>query len=567
MAFLLPQLAENTAGWGPPATIQSDLLPAALKDLPYQPFSKNERISKAADWTVPSRPPPKTREHQQVQTGFTFTENDDDDSEFRLVDSRTSNRTKMNRFRGRGGNRPGGTFRTYSSGYTPQRSGQANRGRQQYNQRGGFQQRGGRGGQGGGFRQGGGGGGQYGQRRHMGDNRRFDVSINVNPEWGDPVETWEFSKLTKIRETVEFPTDCEVLLECGKAGVYAQDFARTVSTKTCPTLARHFATERTFLKVTSSEDPNLRKFASEGLGNVFMTDSILSAILAMPRALYSWDLVVTKQNGQIWFDRRTTRFDSITVNENATDTPDNNDPEPLNTPVRLSAEAVSVQHNFSQQVLLKDKMHSFPYTSPFSTEANASTLAPVGYRYSVMPVGDFNVVVRAEIDAVKPSKNPDSPVEYVSLKTLNEYDAKVTGDWKKKIEVQRGGVLATELKNNMFKIQRWALQAVFAGASTIEIGFVSRQQPKDATVHSILSVQSYSPQEFFTGMNVNLNQMWSILKLVLDRINQEDDGKYLLFKDSATPNVKLYKIPQYAAPLAEEKAESSSTTGGLQILK
>ena len=56
MAFSLPPLAVNTTGWGPPATIQVDLLPAALQDLPYHPFNKGDRISKVADWTVPVRP-------------------------------------------------------------------------------------------------------------------------------------------------------------------------------------------------------------------------------------------------------------------------------------------------------------------------------------------------------------------------------------------------------------------------------------------------------------------------------------------------------------------------------
>jgi len=503
------------------------------------------------------------RDHQQGPSGFTFTETEEDDTDFRLVDSRATNRPRTNKTRPRGGNRPGGGgFRMYSSSYTPQRTGQPVRGRQPYN-RGGFQQRGGgRGGQGGRS----GGYQSYGARR-MGDSRRFDASINVNPEWGDPVETWEFSKLTKLRETVQYPSeDSEVLLECGKVGFFNYDFAKSVSTKQPKTLARNFATEKTFLKVTSSEDPNLRRFASEGAGNVFMTDAMLSALMAMPRALYSWDLVITKSGDQIWFDRRTSKFDAITVNENSSEPPDNTETDPLNTPSRLSAEAVACQQNFSQQVLVKDKTHSLPFTSPFSTDSNASTLAPIGYRYVSMPVGDkYTVIVRADIDAVKLDK--DGQVENMSVKTLNEYDAKVTGDWRKKMEVQRGGVLATELKNNMFKIQRWALQALFAGCNTIEIGYLSRQQPKDAVVHHILSVQSYSPQEFFTGMSINLNQMWSIVELVLDRISSEDDGKYLLYKEAAVPNVKLYKIPSTSVVATESTPEAAAATGGLQVLK
>lgn len=555
MAFSLPPLAANPAGWGPPSTIQSDLLPSFLKDLPLQPFSKGDRISKAADWTSTTRSVVGRREYQGTVTGFTFTIEEEDDSEFRLVDSRPSSRSKLGRFRGRGGLRPTSNFRPMGSSYVNQRPGSSQRGRGQQAARGQQRTRG----QQRNFQ-------PYGQRRYNNDNRRFDVSISVNPEWGDPIDIWEFSKVNKLKETTNFPHDSPELFTCGRIGYFNPDFSKNITPKQEKTLARNFATERTFLKVTTSEDPNMKKFASEQVGNVFMTDSILATLLAMSRSVYSWDLVVTKQNGQLWFDKRTSKFDAITVNENATDVPDNNDPEPLNTPNKLSAEAIAVQHNFSQQVLIKDKFYSFPFTTPFSTENNSATLAPVGYVYRQMEVSEeLTLVVRAEIDAAKQSKSDD--VEFVSVKTLNEYDAKVTGDWRKKLEIQRGGVLASELKNNMFKIQKWAIQAVIAGCSSIEIGFVSRQQPKDNAIHSILTLQSYTPQDFINQMNINLDQMWSSLRMILERIWAEEDGKYLIFKDPATPNVKLYKVPQSAISLEDSRAEVSVTAGGLQVLK
>lgn len=56
MAFSLPPLVANTTGWGPPGAIQPELLPSSLKDLPYQPFSKADRINRVADWTSNVRP-------------------------------------------------------------------------------------------------------------------------------------------------------------------------------------------------------------------------------------------------------------------------------------------------------------------------------------------------------------------------------------------------------------------------------------------------------------------------------------------------------------------------------
>ena len=43
-------------------------------------------------------------------------------------------------------------------------------------------------------------------------------------------------------------------------------------------------------------------------------------------------------------------------------------------------------------------------------------------------------------------------------------------EWRKKLDSQRGAVLATELKNNSCKIAKWATCAVLAGSSFIKFG-------------------------------------------------------------------------------------------------
>ena len=43
-------------------------------------------------------------------------------------------------------------------------------------------------------------------------------------------------------------------------------------------------------------------------------------------------------------------------------------------------------------------------------------------------------------------------------------------DWRKKLDSQRGAVLATELKNNSCKIAKWAMTAILAGSSFIKFG-------------------------------------------------------------------------------------------------
>lgn len=43
-------------------------------------------------------------------------------------------------------------------------------------------------------------------------------------------------------------------------------------------------------------------------------------------------------------------------------------------------------------------------------------------------------------------------------------------DWRSKLDTQPGSVLATELKNNSFKLARWTLSALLAGADVLKVG-------------------------------------------------------------------------------------------------
>lgn len=43
--FVAPVIQDNPSGWGPCE------LPDQFKDMPYQPFSKGDRLGKISDWT------------------------------------------------------------------------------------------------------------------------------------------------------------------------------------------------------------------------------------------------------------------------------------------------------------------------------------------------------------------------------------------------------------------------------------------------------------------------------------------------------------------------------------
>jgi len=257
----------------------------------------------------------------------------------------------------------------------------------------------------------------------------------------------------------------------------------------------------------------------------------------------------------LFFDKRDkSQFDYLTVNETAMDPPREDEKDPLNSPHSLSLEASYINQNFSQQVLIPGKKFAFPESNPFRGNLPEEEVAPVGYRYRKWDFGDGNVLVsRCELDGVVKQKEED---EFLIIKALNEYDPASTGlDWRQKLDSQPGAVLATELKNNSYKLARWTAQALLAGANYIKLGYVSRTNTKDAYNHQVLGVQSYKPTEFANQINLNENNMWAILKHIIDICMSLDPGTYVFLKDPNKRLVRLYKVPNDAFLAGDDEEE------------
>ena len=62
------------------------------------------------------------------------------------------------------------------------------------------------------------------------------------------------------------------------------------------------ANNRTFHRVTTTDDPIIRKLT--GKGNVFCTDAILSTLMCCTRSIHSWDIIVQRVGKKLFFDKR-----------------------------------------------------------------------------------------------------------------------------------------------------------------------------------------------------------------------------------------------------------------------
>ncbi|KAH8118395.1 translation initiation factor eIF-3, subunit D [Phellopilus nigrolimitatus] len=566
-SFELPPIQDNPdGGWGPsPSNFPQDF---KFKDIPYAPFSKADKLGRFADWNDltsdnrqtasgaaanarPTGPGGRRREGPQtfgsgVANAFAYFHAEDEAS-FSLVDNKTGGprRGGPGTFgRGRGGGRGGGF---------------AARGGQQRGGRGGFTP-----GRGGAQR-----GGRRGWRDWEKNTRTRESSVTISPQWG-MLEEIEFHRLAKLRLDVEEPEDLE---SCGRLFPYDKTYDR-ITTKTERSLQ---LVDRIKYNTTTSDDPVIQQLASKDVATVYTTDVILSVLMCAPRSIYPWDIVIVREGNKIFFDKRDGGpFDTVTVNENASDPPQDptvsanpNNPNEkvaqvetssINTAMSLSLEATYINQNFGFQSVIENPPPpaiEFDKPNPFYGSDETEPLASCGYRYRVFDMSvaeeeNMKICVRTEVDAYIPGQgNPQSGQGLATIRALNEFDSRSQGaggaaDWRLKLDSQRGAVVATEMKNNSCKLAKWTVQSILAGAEALKIGYVSRVSPRDNTRHVILSTASLRPMDFAGQLNVSLANGWGIVRTVTDLCMKMPEGKYVLVKDPNRPVIRLYSVPMSA---------------------
>lgn len=222
--------------------------------------------------------------------------------------------------------------------------------------------------------------------------------------------------------------------------------------------------------------------------------------MCAPRSVIPWDIVIVREGDKVFLDKRDGGpFDTVTVNENASDPPqDPTPPNPnnptekapeapsINSATSLSLEATYINQNFSFQSVTETPPPppvDFQKPNPFYGPDETEPLASCGYRYRLYDLGitedeDIKLCVRTEVDAYLPGTgNPLEGHGLTTIRALNEFDPRAPGaggapDWRLKLDSQRGAVVATEMKNNSCKLAKWTVQSVLAGAEQMKIGYV-----------------------------------------------------------------------------------------------
>jgi translation initiation factor 3 subunit D len=467
--------------WGPPTTTDT-----TLNGVPYAPFSKGDKLGRMADWTSEGkeregrggRAQNNQRYRDQIygagpgglQTAFAI-EGTNEESSFSLVDrSQTSARSRG--FGGRGG--------TFTRGRGGQRGGPNQRGG-----RGTFQRVGGGRGGAAGFNDRGGRGGRRGGRFGWKDwdkpQRNREASVQPKDSWR-MLEEIDFNRLGKLNLDTGEGEDLD---DYGFLYYYDRTFDKQPGA--AASARKLTVLDRAAYNVTTSSDPVIQELADKDEATIFATDNILSMLMCAPRSVYSWDIIIIKQGGKIFIDKREgSSLDMVTVNENAADAPlelSEGNKDQINSPGALKEEATHINNVFPTQVVVESdsSKHDMPNEHPFYNAAEETDPpASKSYKYRRFDLSleadaePLHLIVRTELDAVV-KNNISGEDQYLTIKALNEFDNKAQGsggalDWRTKLASQRGAVVATEMKNNSCKLARWTTQSILAKADLMKLG-------------------------------------------------------------------------------------------------
>ncbi|XP_028339844.1 eukaryotic translation initiation factor 3 subunit D isoform X3 [Physeter macrocephalus] len=452
--FMTPVIQDNPSGWGPCA------VPEQFRDMPYQPFSKGDRLGKVADWTGATYQDKRYTNKYSSQFGggsqYAYF-HEEDETSFQLVDTARTQKTAYQRNRMRFAQRnlrrdkDRRNMLQFNLQTLPKSAKQKERERIRLQKK--FQK-------------------QFGVRQKWDQKSQKprDSSVEVRSDW-EVKEEMDFPQLMKMRYLeVSEPQDIEC---CGALEYYDKAFDRITTRSEKPLRS----IKRIFHTVTTTDDPVIRKLAKTQ-GNVFATDAILATLMSCTRSVYSWDIVVQRVGSKLFFDKRdNSDFDLLTVSETANEPPQD-EGNSFNSPRNLAMEATYINHNFSQQCLrmihcdlffkylctrtltvselgiqqpakvatlqelcyngggktvnpeythvVGKERYNFPNPNPFvEDDMDKNEIASVAYRYRRWKLGDdIDLIVRCEHDGVMTGANGE--VSFINIKTLNEWDSRAS---------------------------------------------------------------------------------------------------------------------------------------------
>lgn len=375
------------------------------------------------------------------------------------------------------------------------------------------------------------GGNKWGGNKWGNDDAKAkESSITVEEDWVSVAEI-EFNKLTKLNLDVARP---ETL---SSEGTIHQHFKKYEGSSPVPLED----TLKQIIEQTTSSDPILKEYASKDTAKVFITDAIIAQLMCTPKASASWDIIVTKKNGKIYFDKRPGTF-VLPVNEHLplTDIKESH----INHPTKLEIEDSEVSNAYINGSLARNSV-KLSNRSPVT----ASSAIEKGYKYVKFNLpngasteddsqGSIPIIVRASLDAYTYTASAN-----VAIHSLLQYES---DDWKTQFTSSQGNMFVDEVRKNNNKLSQWTTQCLLGGISNMKLGFITRSDPKSNRDHVVAGTMTCAVSTLSQQLKLNLNNGWGIVKSFIDIIEHEggeEDYRFVIFKTPNSQKIIIYKVP------------------------
>jgi hypothetical protein len=289
------------------------------------------------------------------------------------------------------------------------------------------------------------------------DSKRENKYFAI-PETWKVLEDIEFTRLKGLQYNVYEPTEI-----CSTG--YLCDYEKAHDRVLSKSAIRLNQGSLKLSKVSVKKDPILRKIIQEEDVKIVTNERVLSTLMSIPYSVLPWDIQITRKPNTLVLDAREgSILDYTLFCESGLETLDF-DPEPFNSPNALIEEATNVNEWFLQQSLSTAKKSTLEENLLFEDEH-----IPVCYRYNKYKLGEIDMVVRSEVHGLTSFQGKEAQVK---IHCLNEVDPKVNGiDYRKKADIQRGSLLASERLGNAKQMAKWAFEAVVAGVDLVKLGYV-----------------------------------------------------------------------------------------------
>ena len=367
---------------------------------------------------------------------------------------------------------------------------------------------------------------------HSQPHRSAKDLVTLGNEW-EPVFELSKQKFDKVTYTPAKPI---LLSEAGIVGEYNTLYDK-ITNNTIPILKA--LDNITFPSPSNIFEIQMKKIKEDNPGiRVFMSDSVSAMLMTFQLAVNPWEITLNiNQNKLYFYIYEEKLYLSYGVHESGNKNPiENTSEKSLNSFKNLADESANVYNFFSQMALKSDSDLKLKKESPHGSNKNLKR----GYLYWKWNLdSSLEICIRSTVDSYL--KNENNEAEYISLNVVNEYGPSETKIWRENMFKNRSSILSTVVSHETLHLAKWILRAEMAGINSMRLGFAVRKSVKENTKHELLAVSKYAREEISKLLNMNYNNSWGILRVMIKSLLDLGDGTYKLVKDNYKTMIRVYK--------------------------